>query len=283
MQFAPTGEPLAFKPVNGSMPAILALHQEERDRLALLTRRNNQLLEPFGYQITTQTFPYQLLKNGLQVKEFYDFGPVTLNNAGDDFILPLNAVPKPVIVRKKTIEETEWPRNSYPAFLGERVLQANDTLLGLDPATPNAGEKSQWHWLAQVTLDNSVVYTTTFHSPMAVPGIWGMWSYDGHWVLETYGDVILDGVSLNTQYDYDQTFGFQLIDGKPFFFFQKGKNFGVFYNGQEIPLVYDWLPHYGCCSESEFNPRTSENMVSFFARRDEVNYYVEIGVFGSYP
>ena len=284
LQFAPTGEPLTFRPVNGSMQEILALHKEARDRETLLARRNNRLLAPFGYELVIQTFPYQLLKNGEKFLEFYTFGRVTLNTAGDDFILPLYTTQGNNIIRKETVEKVAYAGGgAYAAFLGDRILQVSATLLDQESATPDPDSPALWYWIAQVTLDQDVVYTTTFQSPVAVAGIWGLWSYAGHWALETYGSVIQDGVSLNAQYGYDQTFGFQLLNDKPFFFYQKGQKIGVVYDGQEIHLNYDWLPHYGCCSAGEFNPRPSENMISFFARRSGVYYYVEIGVFTPQP
>jgi hypothetical protein len=91
------------------------------------------------------------------------------------------------------------------------------------------------------------------------------------------GQVILDGVSLNQRYGYQESFGFQLLRGKPFYFFRKDGKIGAAYDGQAIPLGYDSIPHYGCCSAGELNPRRSGNMLWFFAERDGAWYYVEIG------
>jgi len=93
------------------------------------------------------------------------------------------------------------------------------------------------------------------------------------------GDIIVDGVSLNQQKGYLETFGFQLMNGKPFFFFKKSGHIGISYNGKEISLEYTQIPHYWCCSGAVFNPEIAENMVSFFAQRNETWYYVGIGVF----
>ncbi len=123
----------------------------------------------------------------------------------------------------------------------------------------------------------------------------GLWAYSDHWVvevahvtlapdsnetpLEPNGEIFIDGKSLNETYGYDQSFGFQLIHGIPFYFFQQNGNIGISYNGEQIQLEYDQIPHYQCCSASALNPKSAPNMVSFFAQRQGTWYYVEIGVF----
>ncbi len=115
----------------------------------------------------------------------------------------------------------------------------------------------------------------------------GLWVYDGHWVLETayittdrvVGKLIRDGELLNHSLGYSDAFGFQLMNGRPFYFFQRDDGVGFNYDGQEVLAGYDLLPRYGCCSESEINARQAQNMVAFFARRNQTWYYVEIGAF----
>jgi hypothetical protein len=69
------------------------------------------------------------------------------------------------------------------------------------------------------------------------------------------------------------------MNDKPFYFFKKFGRLGISYDGREIPLGYAEIPRYGCCSAAALNPRSAENMVSFFAQRDGIWYYVEVGVF----
>jgi hypothetical protein len=149
----------------------------------------------------------------------------------------------------------------------------------------------------EVSQEEKVLYTIQTGDSTPVSSLRGLWTYDNHWVLEIVhatekkglfqsemdfdllGDIILDGVSLNQQQEYQETFGFQLMNGKPFFFFKKSEHIGISYNGKEISLEYTEIPHYSCCSGAAFNPKIAENMVSFFAQRNETWYYVEIGVF----
>ncbi len=115
----------------------------------------------------------------------------------------------------------------------------------------------------------------------------GLWVYDGHWVLETayitmdgvVGKLTRDGELLNDSLGYSDAFGFQLMHGRPFYFFRRNARLGFYYDGQEVLAGYDQIPRYGCCSEAEVNAHQAENMVAFFARRDQTWYYVEVGLF----
>ena len=95
----------------------------------------------------------------------------------------------------------------------------------------------------------------------------------------TRGEIFQDGQSLNEQYGYTESYSFQLMHGKPFYFFERDGRVGIVYDGQEILLGYDRVLHYGCCSAGVLNPLKYENMVGFFAVRGDKWYYVEIGVF----
>jgi hypothetical protein len=117
----------------------------------------------------------------------------------------------------------------------------------------------------------------------------GLWAYGGHWALEVLysdantwaGQVYIDGESINTPKGYDEAFGFQLLDGKPFYFYVRGGTVGISYDGEEADLGYAEVIHYRCCAESTLNPLQAVNMVAFFASRAGTWYYVEIGPFGS--
>ncbi|HSD84053.1 MAG TPA: hypothetical protein VLG46_09355 [Anaerolineae bacterium] len=85
--------------------------------------------------------------------------------------------------------------------------------------------------------------------------IWGLWAYGNRWALEVahvtlirippntidgveFGEVIQEGVALNQQKGYEESFGFQLLQGKPFYFFKRQGRLGISYDGQEIDLGY---------------------------------------------
>jgi formylglycine-generating enzyme required for sulfatase activity len=123
--------------------------------------------------------------------------------------------------------------------------------------------------------------------PCAFTEMKGGWGYEGHWVMElglpeqdswfpTKGQIIQDGQDLNVACSYDESYNFALLGGRPFYFYHKREGGpGIYYDGQELPLLYDEIPHYLCCSAGAMNPETFPNMVRFFGRRGEQWYYVE--------
>jgi len=123
-----------------------------------------------------------------------------------------------------------------------------------------------------------------------IPALRGLWAIGNDWFAEiaapqndsfrsfAKGDIFKNGMSLNEMYAYSESFGFQLLGGKSFYFFERFGRVGISYGGQEIPLGYERVIHYQCCSAGELNPRTFENMVGFFAVRGDKWYYVEISI-----
>lgn len=144
-----------------------------------------------------------------------------------------------------------------------------------------------------------VIYSEVLGDNSPVDAIRGLWEYQGQWVLEVarckntaynkgkgtsirtdcQSDVIIDGKSISQQHGYREAFNFQLLSGKPFYFFEKDHQIGVSYEGEDTLLGYAEIPHHNCCEPSRLNPKSFQNMVSFYARRDNNWYYVEIGVF----
>ncbi len=125
----------------------------------------------------------------------------------------------------------------------------------------------------------------------------GLWVDGEHWTLEiafvknirdanlvnsvATGQVYQDGVLLNQKYGYDEMFGYQLLDGKPFYFYKKDGQVHLSYNNQDLPLSYDSVAHYGCCSSAMMNPVSAPNWVGFYGKRGDTWYYVEVVASGS--
>jgi hypothetical protein len=160
--------------------------------------------------------------------------------------------------------------------------------------TTNADGSVSLQEAVQVMLGDQVIYTTQPSDASPITILRGLWAYDGHWVLEiahvtnsvqpdngissfVTGHIIQDGVLLNESLGYQEAFGFQPINGLPFYFFKRGGQIGVVYNGQETQLGYDDVPHYGCCSAAELNSRQYAGGVTFIASRRGTYYYVAIG------
>ncbi len=164
--------------------------------------------------------------------------------------------------------------------LGEK----GDLVAVLTTSTQGAPQQS-----VEVSRGGKVIFTANAGMPSPVLPLQGLWTYDGHWVLEILladanvwaGEIFLDGELVNRVKGYDEAFGFQLLAGKPFFFYQRNGHVGVSYDGREADLNYDQVPHYRCCSEGSLNPIHAQNMVAFFAQRGQDWYYVELGDFGA--
>lgn len=143
-----------------------------------------------------------------------------------------------------------------------------------------------------LSQDGTEIFRLVIENPVPTyPSLLGLWTYGNEWFIETtqsnqtgeypyaIGDIIRTGQSLNMAYSYDESFGFQLLAGKPFYFYKKEGKFRASYDGQEMRIEYDEIPHYLCCSAGGINPIKSENMVSFFGQKSNKWYYVEIGAF----
>ncbi len=146
----------------------------------------------------------------------------------------------------------------------------------------------------EVLKQAQVIYSAPAGDVSPLDHVQGLWVYGGHWTVEyvditntmpkpgeiasnSVGQIVQDGILLNRRDSLQDGFGFQLIHGEPFYFFKKGNEIGVSYAGKSLPLRYDEIHHYGCCSSAALNPVHARNMAAFFARRDATWYYVEIG------
>jgi hypothetical protein len=107
----------------------------------------------------------------------------------------------------------------------------------------------------------------------------GLWSWDGHWLLEVDGFLIQDGEVLNERLGYEDIFGWQLLNGKPFYYFRKGPRVGISYDESILSVYYDEVIHYRCCEASMFNHDGNQDMVWFYGLREGAWYYVEMGVY----
>lgn len=106
------------------------------------------------------------------------------------------------------------------------------------------------------------------------------WTYENHWIIEVFCrhgfDIFWDGNSLNASKGYQSSFAFQLLDKKPFYLFERDKQVWLYYEGQEVALDYDKILLY-CCENSP--PKHYENMITFYAIKENQIYYVAIGLF----
>ena len=140
-----------------------------------------------------------------------------------------------------------------------------------------------------VTRNGEEIFRTNAGGISPIEPLRGLWTYDNHWVLESNlylsdkpynGQIFVDGESLNEQNGYDESFNFQTINGRPFYFFRQDGKVDAWYDGQEISLGYDDVPHYLCCSDSGLNPKARQDAVLFFGKKGDLWYFIQIVIPG---
>jgi hypothetical protein len=171
-------------------------------------------------------------------------------------------------VRSGSIEEWDLALYAFtpPAFVGSDLMS-----VAMDSQNRQAGMQKY------VVLRNDEVVHRFEAQFMVDNPIKGIWSWEGRWVLEVAGQVVVEGKSLNQQMDYGEIFGWRLLGGEPFYFFEKDGKIGISYAGQPPPVHYEEVIHYQCCEPAAFNLQGNDSMVWFHALRDGTWYYVESG------
>jgi len=266
-----------FEFADGDTAQILARNQALRDVDALRLSSYNASLEPFGYRIAlTQcgepSSGLFALYQGDRLFQDALFGLplVSANASGTNLRMQLQLADGSYLLT----QDGELRR---PDSYDTTAVNMDDELLTLTISD-----------MVSVYLGDRLVYDAPTVASTAGPVALGSpWTYDGHWVVEfigvlpgTDGDqfngyIVQDGQNLNEVCGYDETFNFALIDGRPFYVFRRDGKIQIYYDGQEIPTGYDAIPHYQCCSAAVLNPSTSSNMVWFYPKRGEQEYYVE--------
>ncbi len=236
-----------------------------------LVQTPNELLEPFGYRLQQNpmlsSYSFELYKDdALIVEGISSFHPVTVREDGSDFTLLMDLQNGDQLI----------------AIAGTVGKRGGDEVLREAPVYAGNALIEAWYEGSGVvvTSDGEHVFSTPAEFMVDYP-LKGLYAWQDHWVLEVDGEVFIDGENLNDVMDYAKIFGWHLVDGHPFYFFidkQDGRT-GVSYNGTVLEQEYDQVIHYACCEPAAFNPGFSERMVWFFALRDGMWYYVEMGVY----
>lgn len=147
------------------------------------------------------------------------------------------------------------------------------------------GEK----WSVIVTESGNNIFETKVAEISGVNGLLEIWGYGEHWALVIIPypindvnppvDVIFDGKSLSKNHNYIEAFGFQFLDGKPFYFFKTEEGIGISYDNIDTQLNYDEVPWHNRWVGYDYNPIPYKNLVEFFGTREQTTYWVVVGVF----
>jgi hypothetical protein len=130
-----------------------------------------------------------------------------------------------------------------------------------------------------VQKEGTEVYRYNMLSHAGAFPLYYLGKWDGQWVLEANGMLIVDGKIVNQDWGYDEIFGAQLLNEKPFYFFVQNGETGAAYDGQTLPVAYNHVFHGMCCEPAVFNVAGKSQMVWFYALKAGVWHYVELGVY----
>jgi len=243
--------------------------------------RANAALAPFGYRLQTHFDPqwnrtfYDLFKEGQAeplVPRLSRFWPVSVNASGTDFVLAAenapNAVPLDLLVSADGVRAWEDADQSNwlpPVYVGDALARV--TFTGYPTIT------------YQIHLDDQVAYTGTAEGYGAYMPLHSLGSWEGHWVLEVDDRLIVNGQDLAEAMGYETAFGFSLLHGLPFHFFQRDGVVRISYAGQTLPQTYHEVVHNRCCEAAMFNIEAYHDVVLFHALWDGTWYFVEAGVY----
>ncbi len=275
---------LVFNFASGDQKAALAKTAPYRDFRQQYEEYNKQALAPFGYSIKDQPEPpgagYMSIYRGDQLiaKDVQYLPPISVSASQTDFIGFAN-LPDDVytLTRNGLTILPRPPGKEVRGYVGDKLLYTEISDVGQGVSR------------LRVYLGDQTVYDTQFNNVSTYAAIDGPWTYGNHWALvlldakpdaaqglAAYNRVILDGQDINSVKGYEQSFQFAVLEGHPFYFFQKSGKIGISFDGKEMAQNYDEIPHYQCCTPALLNPGKSMNAAWFFARRGNDWYYVEV-------
>jgi hypothetical protein len=148
-----------------------------------------------------------------------------------------------------------------PQFYKDKILSVNvDYNLKWDSLCPLINKYS-------ITLGSKSIYkfSTTpngFHDPLK-----NLIVLDTFWIIEyakthsSYYDsnrIVINGVDVNSKFDYETAFCCSKLQNKLFYFFSKKGKCYLKYDDVILPYEYDEIVHNFCCEDSPRNPNQNQ-------------------------
>ncbi len=285
---------LVFHFAQGDQAALLARTASYKDFASQWKQYNIRALESFGYQLKFKpqgsgglSWETTDIYKGDQAiaRDAVLVHPLSVNASGTQFLGLVDMPDGTYTFTRDRFEPRRAPFEKQP------YGYAGDKLLSVEVTSVSSG-----HSRVNVYLEDQPAYSSEFNDVSVYGPLDGPWTYGDHWALVIvdarpdgqqgwlpFARLIQDGQDLTASKGYQQAFQFSVLEGRPFYFYQKADKIGLSFDGQDFAQGYDEVPHYSCCSDSLRNPGNSMNMVWFFARRGDYWYYVEAFIPGSVP
>jgi hypothetical protein len=232
-----------------------------------------------SYQATPQPedvpaeLPMQTTRFGELTLEEYTIVDATLDGPGRfDFY---QRIPPTVLEKRRAWRETDSGQGHLaPVNVGGKQITVRE--VSYEPGV--VGYQPQPRQVL-VQEDGKEVYQHYMLSHAAVFPLYYLGNWDGQWVMEANGLLVVDGQIVNQEWGYDEIFGCQLLNGKPFYFFVQDGQTHLAYGGEVLPVTYEYVYHGMCCEPGAFNVAGNDQMVCFYALEDGVWHYIELGVY----
>jgi hypothetical protein len=246
----------------------------------------NRALAPFDYRLVVRpTSPqsFDLFKKaGLVIGGFTYFSPVSVNAAGDDFILwvqdSFNSS-APSEVRRGSVRTLKVGEEGFNSiWAGADLITFGYSRDRLFPIGAPAG--------VDISSNGQLIQTISIPQmgPSGTP-VRQMWGWQGHWFVEIAGVLIQDGQLQNLKLGFEEIFNWHLVNDKPFFLMRQEKAlsakasglYGMVYDGQVVPAFYDDIIHGDlCCDPAVYSILSFSSGVQFYALKDGVWFLVSV-------
>lgn len=256
---ATTNRPEVLERLSQSVPAVATLNSEGNPGIS----QANRALTPFGYEIRPGSGgAFDLYHGGALVRAgFTALRPPSVSADGTDFVMAIGQVADEMwLLRPDGLHPWAYLQDMWipPVFAGGRLVSVT----------------SSDRRNIEVSVGGTVSFRTSVNEPVGQLPVKKLSAWNGKWVLETVHHVIVEGEPL----DYQESFGWTLIGGKPFHFIRKDDAYGFVYDGTEWLPGYTEIIHNACCEGARFNPSLSETGAGFYGFRDRAWRWVTLSL-----
>jgi hypothetical protein len=275
------------KPVSGETPFLLL--SVDREHFQGVAQSLDYRLEvgpaptlsdsSFGRTLSPEEVPDNL------PLESRTFGDLTLeeytiidaNADGPGYFEFSQRIPPAVLAKRRAWRGKQPARNHLdPIQVDGKPIAATYADYGGVPVTGGM----MYSTAVSVQSDGQEIYRYNMSSAHAGTfPLYYLGNWNGRWVLEANGMLIVDGQIVNQEWGYDEIFGCQELSGRPFYFFVQDGQTRLSYGGETLPVSYDYVYHGMCCEPAAFNAGGNDQMVWFYALKDGAWHYVELGVY----